>query len=116
MKELIKQVEQLVHDELHRANKKFPLFNSTHEGLAVIQEELWEAENELKGIGEAKENLDRAVYLNVFDTAMLNKLAIIDLDKLQERAVKSACELIQAAAMCEKFKLSLDIKEKREEE
>ena len=39
MNELRKEVEAAAMAELNRANAKFPLFNSTHEGYAVILEE-----------------------------------------------------------------------------
>ncbi len=40
-----KEVFKLVEKELESANRKFPLFNSSHEAYAVIKEELdeyWE--------------------------------------------------------------------------
>ena len=43
MNELRKEVEAAAMAELNRANAKFPLFNSTHEGYAVILEEAEEA-------------------------------------------------------------------------
>lgn len=39
MIELRKEVEAAAMAELNRANVKFPLFNSAHEGYAVILEE-----------------------------------------------------------------------------
>lgn len=39
MNELRKEVEAAAMAELNRANAKFPLFNSTHEGYAVILED-----------------------------------------------------------------------------
>ena len=36
MNELSKEVEAAAMAELNRANAKFPLFNSTHEGLSLI--------------------------------------------------------------------------------
>ena len=44
MNELRKEVEAAAMAELNRANAKFPLFNSTHEGYAVILEEAEEAQ------------------------------------------------------------------------
>lgn len=37
-----------VIDELYRANKKFPLFGSAHEGYAIIKEEVDELWDEIK--------------------------------------------------------------------
>lgn len=42
MEKLKEAVEKAVMDELQRANASFPLFNSKHEGYAVIKEELEE--------------------------------------------------------------------------
>ena len=39
---------ELVINELNNANKKFPLFNSSHEGWAVIKEEMDELWDEVK--------------------------------------------------------------------
>ncbi len=39
---------QLVVDELEKANDKFPLFNSSHEGYAVLKEEVDELWDEIK--------------------------------------------------------------------
>ena len=40
-------VSDLITKELERANKKFPPFNSAHEGIAVIREEYLELEYEI---------------------------------------------------------------------
>ncbi len=44
----IEKAIELVKKELESANKKFPLFNSAHEGYAVIKEELDELWDEIK--------------------------------------------------------------------
>ena len=46
MDEVVEAVADIVKAELHMARKKFPAFNSEHEGYAVLKEEvdeLWEA-------------------------------------------------------------------------
>ena len=45
MIELRKEVETAALAELNRANAKFPLFASTHEGYAVTLEEVEEAKS-----------------------------------------------------------------------
>ncbi len=40
MKELMEKVYTLVDWELNKANENWPLFNSDHEGIAVIEEEV----------------------------------------------------------------------------
>lgn len=44
----IEKAIELVKNELELANNKFPLFNSPHEGYAVIKEELDELWHEIK--------------------------------------------------------------------
>jgi hypothetical protein len=53
----IDAVWDLVRNEVERATAKFPPFNSSHEGYAVILEELDELWDEVKGnkIREARE-------------------------------------------------------------
>ncbi len=41
-------IVKLVKEELERANKKFPLFNSKHEGYSVILEKFEEMWDEIK--------------------------------------------------------------------
>ena len=43
-----KKAIKLVVAELNSANEKFPMFNSSHEGYAVIKEELDELWDEIK--------------------------------------------------------------------
>lgn len=115
MKELIQEIEQVVSGELQRANGKFPLFNSTHEGLAVIEEEIWEAAKELKELDRANDNFKQCVYMNFFGSkervykeCTQDETAHNDLRQLRDRAIKAAGELIQVAAMCDKFKMNLN--------
>lgn len=48
MKELKQELVAAANKELNRANDKFPLFNSGHEGAAVIYEELQESKEALE--------------------------------------------------------------------
>lgn len=45
-----KDVEALVEKELEAANKRFPLFNSAHEGYAVLLEEAEELDSDSASI------------------------------------------------------------------
>ena len=47
MKELQRDIEYLVSEELTRANKKNPLFHSDHEAFGVIDEEVREVIDEV---------------------------------------------------------------------
>lgn len=98
MKALIKEVETAAENELNRANEKFPLFNSTCEGWAVIQKEVKEFEANLKAMAIALNDFTEDVFGNK-DTR--NILAII-----KDTAAHAAAELIQVTAMCKKFEAS----------
>ena len=81
--------------ELFFANQKHPLFNSQHEGAAVISEELDEAWEDLSAcIG-----IFRALWANVRRDENANIPAGI----LRKKAIDAACECIQVAAMAQKF-------------
>ena len=91
------QVRELVATELAAANRKHPPFHSQHEGIAVI----WEETEEVKE------------YLNFVVDYLKTAWRYIREDKdakniitgpIQNAAILLACEAIQVAAMCEKFK------------
>ena len=48
MEELKQAIEKLSSEELERANKKFKMFSSPHEGYAVLLEELEEVYEEVE--------------------------------------------------------------------
>lgn len=96
MFELIADVEALVQDELERANKKFPLFRSRHEGVAVIEEEVYETSNELSLLVDQFNELKRCVFEDEVASAV----------DIYRYASNLACEAIQVAAMAEKFEMS----------
>lgn len=97
MKKLIKQIKNLSNEELKRANEKFPLFASHHEGYAIIKEEIEELAQELVDLNM---NLDR-MWNHVKEN---NKAAAIsDADSMRYYAMNAAAEAIQVVAMCEKF-------------
>ena len=95
MKALMKEVQQAVENELSRANEKFPLFHSTHEGWAVIQEEVKEMDTVLEAMGHALNDFTEDVFRNKDTTNMVRMI--------KEQATYAAAELIQVAAMCRKF-------------
>ncbi|MCM1330435.1 MAG: hypothetical protein NC253_13455, partial [Ruminococcus sp.] len=97
-----KDVEALVQKELKAANKKFPLFNSVHEGYAVLLEETEELESESASVKYDMLCLWNAVKGNNSEAAEAT------VSHTYERAVNAAVEAIQVAAMCEKFKMLLE--------
>ena len=96
------KIQELVQTELNSANEKFPLFNSPHEGYAVIKEEL----------EECSENIfDMTSTLQLMWDGVKNNDAktVADLVKdIRSFAVQAACEAVQVAAMCDKFSMSLE--------
>lgn len=97
MKELIKGVSKLTEEEAKMSMIKFPLFSSTHEGYAVIKEEVEEAGEELETIIFNLDNMWRNVRAN--DKEITMKYARY----LRTTAINLAAESIQVAAMAQKF-------------
>ena len=98
MLELIKKVDTLVKGELEDANKKFRLFSSDHEGVAIIEEEYTEALEEFDALAENMEELKHKVY---HDDSRKNRK--LNTKQMYNIALCGACELIQVAAMAKKF-------------
>lgn len=105
MERLRTEVQKVMMNELKRANEKFPLFNSAHEGISVIREELLEAYEELDALTDITYDTEQAVFKdkpNKDIHAIARQGAIA--------AICGACELIQVAAMYDKFRTSIDQK------
>jgi hypothetical protein len=99
------KIEQLVKMELQESYVVHGGFNSTHEGYAVLKEEIEEAEDE---IGKVK------IALNDMWTAIKsdeNQGARYIAERALEMAKKGVSEMIQVAAMCQKMIELIDSKE-----
>lgn len=57
------KLADLIDDELHSANLKFPLFNSPHEGYAVLLEEVDELWYEIKSGGSNDRMKEEAIQV-----------------------------------------------------
>lgn len=107
MIELRKEVETAALAELNRANAKFPLFASTHEGYAVTLEEVEEAQ-------EAMDNVKSSMGV-LWDRVRGREIAPF-LEKetsptaIYNQAIDAACEMVQTAAMLLKYEMSLGAK------
>lgn len=88
-------VEKLVCKELDSANRKFPLFRSSHEGAAVIREEIDEVEYALKRINGA--------YAELWSTVKNNSKGTQWAHEMNRWAINLAVEAIQVAAMGQKY-------------
>jgi len=97
MKEIIEGIKELATKELISANKKFPMFQSTHEGYAVLLEEVEEVKEQLRYVeGE---------LIYTWDDVKRNKNinAVNHVKDLREYAINMAAECIQVIAMTDKF-------------
>lgn len=104
MIELKEEVANAANNELNRANEKFPLFNSKHEGFAVAWEELEESKealDELEASAKCLWNDVRGKETPCFLKETIKPLSIADI------ALNLACEAIQTAAMFMKYEMSL---------
>ena len=99
MIELVNGIEPLIMAELERANRKFPLFASDHEGYAVLLEEMDETADEFKIM-----NWDIRQIWDLIKHNSKNGENL--LRKLEEHATLCAAESIQVAAMVRKFRKS----------
>lgn len=98
-----KDIIALIPKELESANKIFPLFQSPHEGYAVLLEEMEELKDSRI---DAEVNLD-----NLWENIKLNgdmQSMFVTLNCIKLNAIEAACEAIQVAAMCDKFKMSFE--------
>lgn len=95
MMSLEAELERLAVAELERANKKFPLFASDHEGYAVILKEFEETEEEME---------DAEICLNqMWGCVRTDRTQTEYIKHIRKSMLKTAAEAIQTAAMCEKF-------------
>jgi hypothetical protein len=88
-------IKNLVEKELKAANEKFPLFQSNHEGYAIIKEELEESKEELEVL---EDHLNR-LWVNT----RLNSKNTTYAYRLKKHAISLAVESIQVAAMAQKY-------------
>ena len=90
-------VKRLVKVELAAANRKNRMFASSHEGVAVIQEETVEAAQEMDSLRREM----NAMWMGVYSDEP--KISTKD---VYDTAVALATEAIQVAAMARKFERS----------
>lgn len=92
---------EIVKKELALSYEKFPAFNSTHEGYAVLLEEAEEMQDEVESVRK-----ELAIWWTVVKSndAGMNDFILKGIEK---HAINAACEAIQVAAMCQKFRKSL---------
>lgn len=99
MKQLISDVEKLTTQELTRANEKFPLFHSSHEGYAVLLEEVQELQHDVTAIDGKYCSLVNGLWCSIKN----NNPSKNDVTQIKQYAIHAAAEAIQVAAMAQKF-------------
>ena len=105
MKELLNEVEQAVENELARANKQHPLFNSLHEEYGILAEEIAEAKEAFE---ETERMFDRFfMCMRKDDYSSANDY----LAYIKKNAIDCAAEMVQVAAMAQKAIDSNAVKE-----
>jgi hypothetical protein len=103
MEELKNNLALIARCELEKANQKYPLFASAHEGYAVLLEEFEEAIDEIEDLKTEMEYTWRRIKGN----------RGIEEEKIYNFAIAAAAELIQVAAMAKKYEMSIDISKQR---
>lgn len=98
-------VIKLVVDEYDRANREHPALHSDHEAFAVLVEEVCELGEELDAI--------RGHMRDQWELIRRNESSLCGPTDIQVHAVRAACEAIQVAAVCERWK---DAREKQTRE
>lgn len=97
MKKIYEKVEPVINTEYRESNKNSPMFNSPHEGYAVVAEEYDEMVVEHKCIEELMDYFWEYVKRND-DKAVQDRV-----ESIEHRAHLMACEAIQLSAMCRKY-------------
>lgn len=85
------------------ATEKWGKFNSTHEGYAIIKEEIEEAPEEIRLIKIAEEKAWARVKKNCETKSKIKQI--------RTHAINCAAELVQVIAVCDKYQNSIDEKE-----
>ena len=75
-----------------------------------MQEEIWEVETEIQAVRIYENLLKEQVYTD--SDECVEKC----IGEMKASAINAACELIQVAAMCDKFKESREVRENDESE
>lgn len=96
MEELLDEVERTMKNELARANKKNPLFNSLHQAYGVLAEEIDEARESFKYTEEAFDKFFMCMRKDHYRSAREY------LEDIRAGAIDCAAEAVQVAAMAQK--------------
>jgi hypothetical protein len=104
---MVGKIKQLVKEELNKANENFSQFNSDHEAYAVLLEEIEEAFEDMSYCNGSVERIWRLGVKKNDIERIEDELKVIE-----EYSLKAIEELIQVAAMVQKFKDYLNNEQK----
>jgi len=98
----MKKFAEVIAEELRKANDKYPPFTSPMEGLGVIEEERYEAQEEWEQIQRLYNQFKRQLRAdNLYEARLTITTMINYISQMME-------ELSQLGAMCIKFDESMD--------
>lgn len=107
MDKLRRRMRENVAFELEESRRNFEkLFHTRKQAHAVLFEEVGEAEDEMGRVIDLGVHLNQVLRLAADSSAPAGREEAI-LRDMEERAVNTACEAVQVAAMCRKWRESL---------
>lgn len=104
MDKLKEDIMAAANRELNRANEQHPLFNSKHEGAAVIYEELEETKEALSILDLSFKNLWNEIRGKEVPCYMKNEIRPL---KMADLTMTLACKAIHTAALFMKYEMSI---------
>lgn len=107
MDKLKKRMRENVTFELEESRRNFEqLFSTRKQAHAVLFEEVGEAEDEMGRVIDLGIHLNQVLRLAADSSAPAGREGTI-LRDMEECAINTACEAVQVAAMCRKWRESL---------
>lgn len=107
MDKLRRRMRENVTCELDESRRNFEQFFSTRkQAHDVLFEEVNEAEDEMGRVIDLGVRLNQVIRFDAYSSAPAGREEAI-LRDMEERAIDTACEAVQVAAMCRKWRESL---------
>ena len=107
MDKLRRRIRENVTFELEESRRNFEqLFSTRKQAHAVLFEEVNEAEDEMGKVIDLGIRLNQVLRLAKENSAPAGREGVI-LRDMEEHAIDTACEAVQVAAMCRKWRESL---------